>query len=193
LKISIHGFNVKDPEKTVGKLKKYVKNLYVFNYGYLSLLDVLFKNKSKAKDFARFIKGKEPVTVYAHSNGAAVSVIAARKYNTEIKNLICIGAALNVNAKFPESIQNILVLSTKHDKATRAARFFDSIPFIELLVPDVWGNMGGKGYTGKDDRVTNVYLDDTIGGHSDYFSDEDLPEVTKIIDDWLEKLNNNSM
>ena len=186
--ILIHGFNVKDPEKTVGKLRPFVKDALMFNYGYLNLFGVLFKNKSKAKDLAGFICGKQS-TIYAHSNGNAISVIAARKYGAEIENLICIAPALNRNLVFPDSIKNILVLSTKKDKATKSARFFDSIPVIGWLVPDIWGSMGTDNYTGTDDRVTKLYLGDIIDGHSDYFSDENIEIVARLINDWLYKQN----
>ena len=186
--ILIHGFNVKDPEKTVGRLRPFVKDALMFNYGYLNLFGVLFKNKAKAKDLAGFIHGKES-TIYAHSNGNAISVIAARKYGAEIENLICIAPALNRNLVFPDSIKNILVLSTKKDKATKSARFFDSIPVIGWFVPNIWGSMGTDNYTGTDKRVTKLYLGDIISGHSDYFSDENTEIVSGLINDWLVKEN----
>ena len=187
MKVFIHGINTSKPEKSIGKLRKDGESNHLFSYGRIGVLGALFKNKSIAKKLAKFIKGKDPITIYAHSNGNAVSVIAADKYGAEIKNLICIAPALNKNLKFPGSIQNILVLSTKHDKAVKAARFFDSIPVIGWLVPDIWGSMGSDNYIGDDPRVTRARVGDYVDEHSDYFSDEDLPKVTKVIDDWLEK------
>ena len=185
MNILIHGIFTSNPGKSIGKLKKYVKCAYLFNYGYIGVLGALFKNKSIAKDLSKLIKGKK-VTIYAHSNGNAVSVIAAEKYGAEIENLICLGAALNRNITFPKSIKNILVLSTKKDKITKAARLFDGLPIIGWLVPDIWGSMGTDNYTGNDKRVTKVFLGDITDGHSDYFSKEDLPKVMAIIDKWLE-------
>lgn len=190
MNILIHGILTLDPDKSIGKLKKYVKNAYSFDYGFIGVLGALFRNKSIAKDLAKLINNqKEPVTIRAHSNGNAVSVIAADKYGAEIENFICIAPALNRNLVFPESIKNILVLSTKKDKATKAARFFDSLPLIGFLVPDIWGSMGTDNYIGDDKRVTKIYLDDVIDDHSDYFSDEDLPKIVKIIDNWLAEIN----
>lgn len=189
MEILAHGIFTEDSSKTVGKIKKYKKDAISFNYGYVSVIGALFKNNSIAKNLARLIHSiNGPVTIYAHSNGNAVSVIAADKYNAKIENLICIAPALNRNLVFPPSIKNILVLSTKKDKATKAARFFDSIPLIGWLVPDIWGSMGTDNYTGNDKRVTKVFLGDFIDGHSDYFSDEDLPKVMLIIDSWLDSI-----
>ena len=164
------------------------QNNFLFDYGYITVLGALFKNKSIAKRFAKYISNKQPSTVYAHSNGNAIAVIAAKKYGAEIENLICIGAALRRDIKFPESIKNILVLSSQHDSATKSARFFNRIPLIRRFVPNVWGSMGTDNHIGDDPRVTKVYLDGYISDHSDYFTDGDLQKVERVIDDWLDAL-----
>jgi len=184
--VLIHGILVSDPDDSIGKLKPYVKNARSFNYGYIGVLGALWRNKSIAKNLAGLLHGNKN-TVYAHSNGNAISVIAAKKYSAKIENFICIAAALNRDIIFPESIKNILVLSTKKDKATKAARFFDSVPVIGWFIPDIWGSMGTDNYTGNDKRVTKIYLGDLIDDHSDYFSEENLPIVMNIIDTWLDQ------
>lgn len=186
VKLLVHGFLVKDPEKTVGQLRPFVPGVLMFNYGYLNIFGVMFKNKSKAKDLAGFINGKE-TTIYAHSNGCAISVIAAAKYGAEIENLICIAPALNRDLVFPDSIKNILVLSTKKDTATKWARTLDSIPIITWFIPDIWGAMGTDNHIGNDKRVTKLFMGDLIGidEHSDYFSEDNMADVNKLIDDWL--------
>lgn len=191
MNILIHGIFTKDKNKSIGRLKKYVKNAYYFSYGFVGVLGALFKNKRAAKNLAKLIKNTStPVTIYAHSNGNAVSVIAADKFGAEIENLICIAPALNRNIVFPKSIKNILVLSTKEDKATKAARTFDSIPVIGWLVPDIWGSLGTDNHIGNDNRVTKMFMGDLIDGHSDYFSSKNLPIVMEMIDKWLETKHN---
>ena len=196
MNILIHGILTKSPEKSIGKFKRYIKDARLFSYGYIGVLGALFKNKSIAKKLAKLInsvnESGDKVTVYAHSNANAISVIAAKKYGAKIENFICLGAALNRNITFPDSIKNILVISTKKDKATKAARFFDSMPVIGWMVPDIWGSMGTDNYTGNDKRVTKIFLDDiddTLDDHGDYFSDEDLPKINKLIINWLLSLD----
>lgn len=186
LEIAIHGFNVKDPGKSTGKLKHYINNLYMFNYGWIGLLGVLFKNKSIAKRLKRLIDSSSHKSnvVYAHSNGSAIAVKAARM-GAKIDTLVCINPALNVKTKFPETIGRILVISTRHDKATEYARFFDSIPFIEIFIADEWGAMGSRGYTGNDDRVTNWRLHDDLDGHSDFLTHDDLEEYMPHLKQWV--------
>ncbi len=189
MNIFIHGIFTSDSSKSIGKLKKFVKSSYSFDYGYIGVIAALFKNKSIAKDLSKIIKASAgPVTIRAHSNGNAIAVIAADKYGAKIENLICIAPALNKNLVFPKSIKNILVLSTKKDKATKAARFFDSIPLVGCLVPDIWGSMGTDNYTGDDKRVSKAFLGDFVDDHSDYFSDDNVEAVAEIIDIWLNSL-----
>lgn len=189
MNIFIHGIFTSDSSKSIGKLKQFVKSPYSFDYGYIGVITALFKNKSIAKDLASVISASVgPVTIRAHSNGNAIAVIAADKYGAKIENLICIAPALNKNLIFPKSIKNILVLSTKKDKATKAARFFDSIPLIGWLIPDIWGSMGTDNHTGDDKRVTKAFLGDFVDDHSDYFSGDNLKAVAEIIDTWLKSV-----
>lgn len=169
----IHGFNVHDPSETTGKLQKYLDKSFMFNYGWFELISVLLYNKREAKRLKSLIDDYEEINVYAHSNGCAISVEAARQ-GAKIKTLICINPALKCETKFPNSISKIIVIHTKHDKPTRAARFFDKVPFVQLLIPNSWGAMGAKGYIGNDKRVTNYNLSDILDGHSDFFDDNNL-------------------
>ena len=100
MEILVPGIFTKDSSKSIGRIKKYKKDAISFDY-YVSVIGALFKNKSLAKDLAKLIKSCiGPVTVLAHSNGNAVTVISADKFGAEIENLICIGAALNRNIVF---------------------------------------------------------------------------------------------
>ena len=183
--ILVHGYNVKDPKYTVGKLKPYVDTPFVFDYGWFSLISVLLYNKREAKRLKVVTSGYEGSTVYAHSNAAAIAVESARQ-GARIKLLICINPALKCKTFFPESIERVIVIHTKHDRPTRAARFFDKVPFIQLLVPNSWGAMGAKGARLDDDRVFNWDLSDRLAGHSDFFKDDSIEglmiDLKKLID-----------
>ena len=181
MNILIHGFNVRDPEKSVGKIQSYLDNTFMFNYGWRELVSVMWCNKKDAKELKHLIKGMvSAATVYAHSNGCAVAVESARQ-GAEIKTLVCINPALKIDTKFPESIGRIIVIHTKHDKATKAARFFDKVPFIQLLIPNAWGAMGAKGYSGDDERVVNLDLSKDLDGHSDFFNKDNLDKNMPVL------------
>lgn len=185
----IHGFNVKNPSNTVGKLRRYLHShsAYMFNYGW-RFFSVLWHNRVDAKNLASLIdKNIDPeTTLIGHSNGCAIAVEAARQ-GAIIDTLILINPALKIKTKFPHSALKILVIHTKHDKATRAARFFDKVPLLQLLVPNAWGAMGAKGYKGDDIRVTNWDLSKDLNGHSDFFSDDNLERFMPKIIEYLKQ------
>ena len=180
----IHGFNVKDPMSSVGKLKYYFHNhTQIFDYGW-RFFSVLWHNKKDAERLVKEIKPNRWNILFGHSNGCAIAVEAARQ-GAKIDTLVCINPALKVDTKFPESIKRILVIHTKNDKPTQAARFFDKVPFIQIVIPNAWGAMGAKGYTGKDYRVTNWDLSNYLEGHSDFFRQHNLEQLMPEIKDFL--------
>lgn len=186
MNILIHGFNVRDPEKSIGKLKPYLGGSLMFNYGWFELLSVLFKNKKEARKLKKLLGSNLPPkgrTIWAHSNGCAIAVEAARQ-GANIETLICINPALKCNTEFPDSIGRVLVIYTRHDKPTRAARFFDKVPFIQILIPNAWGAMGAKGYSGNDKRVKNWNLSELLEGHSDFFKKENLDWSMPKLERW---------
>lgn len=185
--VLVHGFNVADPTETVGKLKAYLKDSIMFNYGW-RFFSVLWHNKKDAKvlkDNLNYALGqnKERI-VFAHSNGCAIAVEAARQ-GAIIDNLICINPALKRDTVFPCLIKNILVIHTKHDKSTKSARFFDKVPLIQILIPNAWGDMGASGASVDDKRVTNLNLSDSLNGHSDFFDDSNLDEFMPQVNEWI--------
>lgn len=182
----IHGFNVSDPEESTGKLRYYLDGAIMFNYGW-RFFSVLWHNKKDAKALKGILNNARSAgdrVIFAHSNGCAIAVEAARQ-GAKINNLICINPALKTNTIFPSSIERILVVYTVHDKATRSARFFDRVPFIQLLIPNAWGAMGAKGSETPDERVNNWDLSSTLNGHSDFFKDENLDRYMPEIKKWL--------
>lgn len=182
MNVLVHGYNVHDPMTTVGKLQKYLPNTYLFDYGWFGLTSVLLYNKREAKRLKKLLDKNPNSTVYAHSNGCAIAVEAARM-GAKIKNLVCINPALKVDTKFPDTIKRIAVIHTDHDKPTKAARLFDKIPFIQLIVPNAWGAMGSDGAT--DPRVTNFDYTQYLKGHSAFFQDRKLQKLLPAIREWV--------
>jgi hypothetical protein len=190
----VHGFNVRDGgENTVEVIRPYAIEksggvVLTHAYGWLGLIGVLIKNKKVAKSLKERVNSdldELPTAVGAigHSNGCAIIIEAVRQ-GAKIDTLLLINPALKINTKFPKSIRKIIVVHTKHDKPTKAARFFDRIPFIQWLIPNAWGAMGAMGAKNPDKRVHNIDLSYDIHGHSDIFSQEKakkhLPALCEI-------------
>jgi pimeloyl-ACP methyl ester carboxylesterase len=186
MNILVHGIHTADPAKTIGKLTYHLRKVILFDYGWFGLLSVLFYNKREARRLKEILNANRDSTVFAHSNGCAIAVESAR-YGAFIETLVCINPALKCDTLFPASIERIIVIHTRYDKPTRAARFFDKVPFIQLLIPNAWGSMGADGYNGKDPRVKNWNLSVYLDGHSDFFEESNLkilmPELKKWIGD----------
>ena len=179
----VHGFNVKDPLGSVGRLQPYLTKSNIFDYGW-RFLSVLWHNKRDATKLKGDLGHNVDNVLFGHSNGCAIAVEAARQ-GAHINTLICINPALKVDTKWPDSIDKIIVIHTRHDKATKAARFFDKVPFIQIAIPNAWGAMGAKGYIGDDARVKNWDLSDRLEGHSDFFKQRNLEEFMPRIVEYL--------
>ncbi len=185
MNILVHGFNVKNPKKSIGKLEPYIEDSFMFDYGWFGLWSVLRYNKREAIRLMKLIElNIGDTNVIAHSNGGAISVESARQ-GAVIKSLVIVNGALKSNTVFPDSIGRILVIHTNHDVPTRVARFFDKVPFIQLLIPNAWGAMGAIGSVTDDHRVTNINADD-LKGHSDLFKKANIDKYARIISDWLD-------
>lgn len=181
MNILVHGFNTKHPNKSIGKLAKFLPNPELFNYGWFGIFSVMLFNKREAKRLkSEYGNGH---TVWAHSNGSAIAVEAARQ-GMEIETLVCINPALRVDLEFPETIKNVIVVYSKHDKATLSARLLEKLPIISWLVPNAWGAMGT--YGAKDQRVINVDMSDIVKHHSGAFDDDVkalfVARINKIIE-----------
>lgn len=191
INIGVPGIHTGDPKKTIWKIGRFLDNFDVFYYGFVSVLGARFGNKKNGKVLKRMlssIKGK--INIYAHSNGNPITIIAAKE-GAKIECLISLNAALKANTVFPENIKRVLVIYTKHDKATKAARFFDRLPFIGFFIPDSWGAMGALGSTSGQQNVTNFCTDDILSDHGDIFDGDinnvdDLKVLMPIIKHWIE-------
>ncbi len=192
----IHGFNVTDEgQDTVVKAGRFFQgtiNTMVINYpyGWFGLIGVMLKNKKIAAALAKSAVVKSfnvDVSAIGHSNGCAIIIEAARQ-GAHFDQVVLINPALKSKTRFPMSIKRVLVIYTKHDTATRVARFLEKIPFLKFLIPDCWGAMGAVGYRGSyDDRVTNADLSDSLNGHSDFFEDSNLRNFMPRVNQWAFK------
>ena len=159
----VHGFNARNPENTIGKLRPWLETLgyrvQLFNYGWLGLLGVRFLNRRIAKTLRGLIRVGD--VGIGHSNGCAILRRAAEK-GAPFRQLVWINPALNRNTELPPKIKLCTVLHTPHDNVVKwAAR----IPRHE------WGDMGNVGYTGEDPRYFNMNTNQS--GHSTIFKSKD--------------------
>lgn len=183
MNILVHGFNTKNPQNSIGKLAKFINTVELFNYGWFWLFSVMLFNKREAKRLkSEYGNGH---IVWAHSNGNAISVEAARQ-GMEIETLVCINPALRVDLEFPDTIKNIIVVYSKHDKATWSARMLEKIPLVGCFVPNAWGAMGT--YGAKDPRVINIDMSDIIKHHSGAFDDDVKALFVKRINEKIKGL-----
>lgn len=177
--VLVHGFNVRDPAKTIGKLAAlYVAegvpadHVKLFRYGWLGLLGVKFGNDNLAEALRCLLlevadRG-EPVIVVAHSNGAALVHRAAWLMDEwgdphgVIERAVYLSPALDRDAQPSPAVKAYDVFYTANDWAVRFSR----------LWPSEWGDMGARGpsddYGGKYRKVNGSCV---IQSHSGYFAE----------------------
>lgn len=186
----LHGIHSSDRGfSTVCQLAEYLdphSSILNNEYGYITPLGAVWKNKGIAKKLWNLTNMDAPECSFAvgHSNGCAIIVNAMRQ-GAKFKRIVLINPALKVNTVFPPGDYKVLVIFTDHDKATRAARFFDGLPVIGWFIPDAWGAMGAKGYKGQDPRIVNEDMTAVLDGHSDIFDEDNMVFAGDIVADFL--------
>lgn len=191
----VHGFNVSDGgEDTICRIKPSLRaedaggHILTHQYRRLGLIGVLMNNDRIAVNLVHRVDSMLSrgfsVNAAGHSNGCAIIVKAARK-GAKFESVVLINPALNTSIEFPSSMKRILIVHTRFDRAVRMARFFDALPLVGLLIPDIWGAMGAVGHKGLDPRVTNLNLSDTVANHSDIFTDTNLALHGPTIARWM--------
>ncbi len=184
--VLVHGFNVWDGGRaTVGKLRPFFadqKVPYVMvNYGWFGIGRTYLKNRKVAKSVARAcVTAKQSghqVIVVGHSNGCAITHIAAERYGALIDKAVYINPALDADMPLPQTVRTLDVWHSLDDKPVKYAR---------LLPRHPWGAMGSKGYCGPaDGRITNFDkqhdFEQCSRAHSDVFSTELLPYFGPVI------------
>lgn len=195
--VLVHGFNVKDPEKSIGKVGVVLEAqgylVERFDYGDAGLIDVRFANENLAYALLSTIRsikrsyGHVAVDVIpiGHSNGCALIARAgtiaatspiALSTGAVFKQCIYISPALNKKSALGDGIERCDVLFNEGDNIVSLSAF---------LLLHQWGAMGRKGYTGKDPRYINHDSSSMIKGHSDWFSavniDWTVKEIVKFV------------
>jgi len=172
----VHGFNVEDPERTVGGIAKHLRDrghdVHKFCYGHAGFLDVRFANDnisyalvSQVRSIRKLAPGVEVVPI-GHSNGCALIHRAAEIMEEPLfQRVVYLSPALNNKAELPPLLTKCTVM---HNTGDRVVSLGSLIPFHS------WGNMGRVGYKGIDVRYENVDCSKDVSGHSDWFSPEKL-------------------
>lgn len=165
----LHGFNVKDGgNDTINKLSGpfYAAGYIVrtIQYGHIGRFGVRTCNDNIADVIASTVEPGS--TIVAHSNGAALVEMAAER-GAIFKQAFLINPALDSD-RYIKNCRNTTVYFSPTDFWTKVAAF---IPL------DRWGNMGCKGYTGRNRiGVNNINLDLLAGepvGHSGIFETDE--------------------
>ena len=143
----VHGIHSEDRgASTVVRVAPYLSQHSVIvnaAYGYIGPVGAIFKNRKIARRLmlASSRNNCEGNHAVGHSNGCAIIVEALRQ-GAKFKSILLINPALKANTVFPSGDYTITVIHTKHDRAVRAARFFDAIPFLGTaisLTKKSWG------------------------------------------------------
>ena len=169
----IHGIHVNDPYQSVGTLEPYFNmkgfGTKVHNYGYAWATGTRFSNPKRAKILGSFVNPND--IIVGHSNGATLAWMIANQQ--PIRGIVLINPALDDDAKFDKQLEFIDVYYNHTDSA---------VPWASLLqFNHPWGDMGHEGYTGMDNRVTNIDCCNGYGamlpcvdGHSAIFHGQNL-------------------
>lgn len=141
------------------------------NYGYASVWTARWKNQGRAEKILPWIKPGD--ICIGHSNGCTLIWMLAHM-GAPMHGAVLINPALDDDAEFPAQLQWIDVYHNHEDTAVWFSDWFG----LKDLIPHPWGKMGQVGYTGRDQRVTNIdTIDQTTSfrpparGHSAIFSD----------------------
>lgn len=184
--VLVHGFNVDDPERTVGgmagDLRQRGHEVHKFCYGHAGFLDVRIANPNLAYALLsqirsiRRLTGKEVIPI-GHSNGCAIiHKAAALQEDFWFNRCIYISPALDRKAELPDLISRCDVMFNSGDNTVGVSAW---LPFHP------WGDMGKKGYRGIDTRYNNYDCSDVVDGHSDWFKPEKRGFTAGKVDELL--------
>jgi hypothetical protein len=189
--VVVHGFNVTDGgEHTVDKLGPFaIDEGYSFDYdeadyGFFNLWMVrLTKKKLRRRVIYRIARAIEKADIIiTHSNGANFATQALEMLSSEYNNskiVIHISPALDKDTPIPLAAKAQLVMHTPHDFWVRLSSWIPIHP---------WGRMGARGYSGEDNRNTNME-DPEIKGHSAWFHVEHVATTWRHCDAFIKEHN----
>lgn len=158
----VHGFNSKKHAVWMSQLAQLIEaagfNTRLANYGSTHLLNVGRVTEDTAREIASVaVEGDMAI---GHSNGCTAIHKACRDYGANIERVFYLNAALLIDTEPMPWVKQQDVFYAPNEIATPAGKLWGKInPFI-----DDWGAMGRYGYSGDDERVTNINLGPV--GHS---------------------------
>lgn len=174
--ILVHGFNVRDPEKSVGRLRQMLEfagfRVDLFQYGWTELFGARFETDNFADTLLsalNMLQDDEIIIPIGHSNGCNLVNQAAMRMERYKRLLfthaVYLNPALDRDTPMAPNMRKVDVFFNKGDAATTWARWLPANP---------WGDMGARGYVGSDSRYVNHNCWPTVSGHSALFTDAGL-------------------
>lgn len=159
-----HGFNVKDGGAgTTDRLRPYFEkagyNVVEIDYLWSGLLGVQLCNKKLAMMLSRLAE-RDSIAV-GHSNGCAI-LHAASLFGAKFEQMIYINPALDRDKAPGSQVSFLHVYHSPSDIPVTIAKY---MPWHD------WGDMGARGYSGSDPRVTNFNKEKDFPVVSDEHSD----------------------
>lgn len=186
----IHGFNVTDGgKKSVGRLRRFLKNSALHNYGWVGPFLLRFKNKETVEELLPKIR--EGDVCVGHSNGALICYNLVER-GAPVSKVVLIQPALRRDSKWPVDVEVLCVWNPK-DWAVSLGRVWSGI--VSLLTPGRhgWGAAGRHGLDQKTPNITQWNTADgqwkvTAKGHSTILTnDRCLRYWGPKIAEWIEK------
>lgn len=178
----VHGYRVKNPAKSVGKIFPMFEGLGIevvdFTYGYVDLIQQRFGSKAVAHSFLSMCRLAYKYGYYVvpvgHSNGANIinqaAWLASQDYWSPNRPIpfthsVYLSPALDRDMPMAPGMKYTDVFHTRADSAVKLAR-------LRWFSP--WGDMGACGYVGRDARYRNFDAFPYVKGHSDWFTEAGL-------------------
>lgn len=159
----VHGWNVENPEVTVGRLRPHFENRgYLVEhllYGYLPFTwQATRRNPRIAKKLAgrvaRWQGLGHPVDVVGHSNGCAITQLACTVHKMRPRTVEAINPALRDTLHPAPTAEHVHVWHNAEDRATAVSKLISWMPWVRKTRP--WGDMGRDGYQSGGQGVINL-------------------------------------
>jgi len=179
----VHGFNVFNPEISIGKLRTFFEvqgcPTIMVDYGHTGLIETRLKNPkiaTRLAEIARASKALHPgreIIAVGHSNGCAILHLATNKYEARIDTVVYINPALERHLVPGRSVGKCHVWHSPSDAPVKWGRRLSKIIPTRWFNARPWGAMGATGYEGDDPRMVNFNKQDdyllSSKSHSDVF------------------------
>ena len=188
----VHGFNVFNPEESVGRLRTFFEaegcRVIMVDYGHTGIIETRLKNPKIAKrivDITSNIPADTPVIVVGHSNGCAIIHMASQFPSARIDLIVYINPALASELSPGIRTGACHVWHSPSDKPVKWAKRLSRLIPTRWFNARPWGEMGATGYTGYDKSVTNFNKETDFQvsskTHSDVFQWDLLPVFGHLI------------